>query len=170
MHWLNGLSMMAASVTLAAGAVAEQPAPRAPLPPPARAPSIELSIEMARAAVQKCSAFPIAVAVLDASSLPKLVYVPDGVSGARGEFAVRKARAALRYKMLTSRLTARAAADPALAAEIAADPGLLGRPGGVPIVVSGEIIGAIGVGGAPVSEDDEACAVYAVDQVRERLR
>ena len=160
-----------ASLSASAAAGAEtQSAPRAPIPPPARAPSVELALEMARAAVRKCSEFPIAVAVLDASSLPKLVFVPDGVSGARGDFAVRKARAALRYKMATSKLWDVASKDPKLGSEIAADPGLLGRPGGVLITMAGETIGAIGVGGAPKSEDDEACALHALALVQTRLR
>lgn len=47
--------------------------------------------------------------------------------------------------------------------------GMIFRPGGLTIKFGDEVIGAIGVGGAPSAEADEACAKAGLDQIRERL-
>jgi uncharacterized protein GlcG (DUF336 family) len=57
-----------------------------------------------------------------------------------------------------------------LATRIAANPSFAPRAGGVPLQAGSEIIGAIGVGGARGSENDEACALAGIDKVRDRLR
>lgn len=44
------------------------------------------------------------------------------------------------------------------------------RAGGLTIKVGEEVIGAIGVGGAPTAEADEACARAGLDKIRDRLR
>ena len=41
--------------------------------------------------------------------------------------------------------------------------------GGVPINVGDDTIGAIGVGGAPSGEKDEACASVGLDKIHDRL-
>ncbi len=41
--------------------------------------------------------------------------------------------------------------------------------GGLPISSAGEVIGAIGVGGAPGGDLDEACAKAGVDEIAGRL-
>lgn len=46
---------------------------------------------------------------------------------------------------------------------------LLMMVGGVPIMSSGQRIGAIGVSGAPGGEKDEACAQHAIDTLEDRL-
>ena len=48
--------------------------------------------------------------------------------------------------------------------------GMLFRAGGVVIKLANEVIGAIGVGGAPSGNDDEACARAGIDKVRDRLK
>jgi uncharacterized protein GlcG (DUF336 family) len=47
--------------------------------------------------------------------------------------------------------------------------GILVLQGGLPIHAGGNLLGAIGVSGAPGGERDEACAQAAVDVVQERL-
>ena len=42
--------------------------------------------------------------------------------------------------------------------------------GGVPVKVGNETIGAVGVGGAPGGHLDEACAVAALDKVKDQLK
>ena len=44
------------------------------------------------------------------------------------------------------------------------------RAGGVTIKLREEVIGAIGVGGAPTAEADEACARTGLDKIRDRIR
>ena len=47
--------------------------------------------------------------------------------------------------------------------------GLIVMQGGLPIRATGEMIGAVGVSGAPGGEKDEACAVIAIEKITERL-
>jgi uncharacterized protein GlcG (DUF336 family) len=42
--------------------------------------------------------------------------------------------------------------------------------GGLPIYAGSQVIGGIGVGGAPGGDKDAACAEAGVDAIRDRLR
>jgi uncharacterized protein GlcG (DUF336 family) len=44
------------------------------------------------------------------------------------------------------------------------------RAGGLTIKLGDEVIGAIGVGGAPTAEADEVCARAGLDKIRDRIR
>ena len=44
------------------------------------------------------------------------------------------------------------------------------RAGGLSIQVGDDVIGAIGVGGAPSAQADEACAKAGLDKIRDRIR
>jgi uncharacterized protein GlcG (DUF336 family) len=44
------------------------------------------------------------------------------------------------------------------------------RAGGLTVKLGEEVIGAIGVGGAPTAEADEACARAGLDKIRDRIR
>jgi uncharacterized protein GlcG (DUF336 family) len=48
--------------------------------------------------------------------------------------------------------------------------GMIFRAGGLTIKLGDEVIGAIGVGGAPTAQADEACARAGLDKIRDRLR
>jgi len=49
-------------------------------------------------------------------------------------------------------------------------PGFLLAGGGVPVKVGNEVIGAVGVGGAPAGQLDEQCAMAALDKVKDQLK
>ena len=48
-------------------------------------------------------------------------------------------------------------------------PLLTSLEGGVPIMVDGQVIGAVGVSGAPGGDEDEACAKAGIDAIRDKL-
>jgi uncharacterized protein GlcG (DUF336 family) len=48
--------------------------------------------------------------------------------------------------------------------------GMILRAGGLTIKLGEEVIGAIGVDGAPSAEADEACARAELDKVRDQIR
>ena len=48
--------------------------------------------------------------------------------------------------------------------------GMIFRAGGLTIKLGDEVIGAIGVGGAPTAQADEVCARAGLDKIRDRLR
>ena len=56
------------------------------------------------------------------------------------------------------------------AANLVYIPGFLLLGGGVPIKVGNEVIGAVGVGGAPGGNLDEQCAMVALDKVKDQLK
>ena len=48
--------------------------------------------------------------------------------------------------------------------------GVIAAQGALPIKIGDEIIGAVGVSGAPGGEKDEACAKAGIDKVADQLR
>jgi len=56
------------------------------------------------------------------------------------------------------------------AANLVYIPGFLMLGGGVPVKVGNDVIGAIGVGGAPGGHLDEQCAVAAIDKAKDLLK
>jgi uncharacterized protein GlcG (DUF336 family) len=56
------------------------------------------------------------------------------------------------------------------AANLVDIPGFLLLGGGVPVKVGNEVIGAVGIGGAPAGNLDEQCALTALDKVKDQLK
>jgi uncharacterized protein GlcG (DUF336 family) len=127
-------------------------------PQPARTPSMDVALQLARAVVDACKGYHVGVSIIDAAATPKLYYIPDGTAGFHAYTAFRKANTALRFKLPTSEVGTLSKTDAKVAATITADSSLLSFPGGVPITVGNEIVGAIGVSGAEPSAIDEKCA------------
>ena len=138
--------------------------------PAAKAPSIDLALEAAKAAVEACKGYHVGISVIDANGAPKLYYIPDGTGGSHAYTGFRKAYAALTFKMPTSQVSALAKTDSTVAAKIAADTNLLSWAGGIPLKVGDEVIGAIGVSGAEPSSKDEECGLVGVNKIKDRLK
>ena len=81
----------------------------------------------------------------------------------------KRVTSALTFADATSQLSERSKADPTFAKSIAANPSFNVRAGGVLLKSRGNVIGAIGVGGARGSENDEVCALAGVQAVQEQL-
>ena len=47
---------------------------------------------------------------------------------------------------------------------------VIAAAGALPIIVDGDTIGAIGVGGAPGGDKDEACAAEGLAKIKDRLK
>jgi uncharacterized protein GlcG (DUF336 family) len=137
---------------------------RGPGSPPestARGPSLALAIDAARAALAACDSAGDARAMLTA----------DGSDGSHVFVAMRKALAALVFKTASSAAHDAVTKDSALLARVT--PPMFVEGGALPIVVSGETIGAIGVSGAagtPIGHQDEVCAQAGLDKIRSRLK
>lgn len=74
-----------------------------------------------------------------------------------GKIARDKARTSAGFKLPSGTLYDVLKEEPAVLAGILSQPGVAAFPGGVPVVVNGEVIGGIGVSGASAEQDD-ACA------------
>jgi glc operon protein GlcG len=109
----------------------------------------------------KKTGLTVAVAVVDPGGA--LVYFEriDGTQHASSDIAVAKARTAATYKRPTKLLEDAVASGRQGFLSL---PGALLLEGGIPLVVDGKIIGAIGVSGA-TSQQDGVCAQAAINAV-----
>jgi uncharacterized protein GlcG (DUF336 family) len=148
------------------------PVARPPAPPAARGPALDLSLEAAQVAIETCKARDqkAAVSVVDSAGVLRVLLATDGASPRGVTSSTSKAVTALTFKAATSQLAERLKTDPEFAEKIAANPAFNARAGGIPLVVEGEYIGAIGVGGARGSEVDEACGLAGLQKIQARLR
>ena len=163
--------VLLSALTLSASAYAQSPTPAAPPAPPARGPSLELAVQAARVAIETCAAkgFNVGVSVIDSGGVLKVLLANDGTSPRGVQSSTNKAATALTYKDATSHLGELAKSDKKLSDEVAANTNLNVRAGGVLLKANNEVIGALGVGGAKGSENDEACALAGVQAIQARL-
>ena len=142
--------------------------------PRAKAPSLLVAIEAAKAAQKTCVAKGVKVSVLVADSVgePVVLLSGDG-AGVRSQLIARtKVAIVVKYKISSGDVAAKAQTDPKLTAEAAADPniGVL-RGGGIPVMQDGEMVGVVAVSGASLAGAlglDEECARVAVERLRRR--
>ena len=111
--------------------------------------------KIAAGVVAECqkNGWNVAVAVVDPHG--GLVYYErmEDTQSASYDIAIMKAKAAAMYRRTTRVFMEGINKTPATATL----PGVVGSPGGVPIFVSGRIVGAVGVSGV-TGDQDEQCA------------
>jgi glc operon protein GlcG len=123
----------------------------------------------ARKVIEACLAqaardhYPIALAVVDSAGYLLSYQATDGATGNTGVTAQLKAKTAAKFRRSTAELYERVNKQVNRAPEWM---GYFPIPGGFPIVVQGEVVGAIGVGAAGLSGGrDEDCAQNAIKSV-----
>ncbi len=176
MKLIPTLACLSGAVMLAGAAMAQAPAtPAAPRPaglaPPARGPSLALSMEAAQEALAVCdkAGFKVSATVLDSAGIQKVLLAADGAGMRPVTSSTAKALNVIKTGHASSVSQAQAEKDPAYAAEVAKDATQMARAGAVPLMVGGTLIGAIGVGGANPSTQDETCAKAGADKIAARL-
>ena len=130
--------------------------------------SADIALTMVRGALEKCRSdnYRVSVHVLDVDGQVKASVRDDGSSEVNYEVSRRKAYTALTYKRPSSEME-KAMANMS-AGRIIPDTFMVG--GGLPVKVGNDTIGAIGVGGAPGSDKDEACAAAGLAKIADRLK
>jgi len=130
--------------------------------------SADMALAMVRGALEKCRAdnYRVSVHVLDVDGQVKASARDDGSSEVNYDVSRRKAYTALTYKRPSSEME-KAMANMS-AGRIIPDTFMVG--GGVPVKVGNDTIGAIGVGGAPGSDKDEACATAGLAKIADKLK
>ncbi|MDM0071996.1 MULTISPECIES: GlcG/HbpS family heme-binding protein [Variovorax] len=164
------------AVLLAASAlgVQAQTATPAPAPSPAvraeKNMSLELANEIAGAAVAACAAngYAVAATVVDRAGTVRAVQRANNAGSHTLGASERKAWTSASAKTPTLAMMENAQKNPA-AANLVNIPGFLLLGGGVPVKSGNEVIGAVGVGGAPGGHLDEQCANAALDKVKGQL-
>src|SRR5258706_9773329 len=118
---------------------------------------------MVGAAVDKARVLGVSanVAILDYGSNLKAFSRMDGASMPTIEIAQKKAYPVL-FGVSTQDFFNFIQGDPSLLAGIPTLPRVAAWGGGFPIKVNGEVVGAIGLSGAPTVQNDEECAQAAL--------
>jgi uncharacterized protein GlcG (DUF336 family) len=127
--------------------------------------------EAAAAAVAACQAkgFAATATVVDRAGQVKAIQRADGAGPHTLGSAERKAFTAASMRANTSAVMEASQKNPG-AANLGQIPGLILLAGGVPIRAGNEVIGAIGVGGAPAGSIDEECATAGVKKISDQLK
>jgi glc operon protein GlcG len=104
----------------------------------------------------------VSVAVVDESGVLKHFERMDGAALVSVQTAMSKAYAAAAIEMPTDEFFAAIESDAAAVASFATRPGLALIAGGLPLLVEGQVAGAIGVAGAMTGEEDRRIAEAAL--------
>ena len=133
--------------------------------------SLELANQIAAAAVASCSAsnYAVTATVVDRAGGIRAVQRADNAGPHTLGASLQKAYTSASAKNTTLAMMEASQKNPA-AANLVHSPGYLLLGGGVPVRVGNEVIGAVGVGGAPGGHLDEACANAGIEKVKELLK
>lgn len=130
--------------------------------------SANTALELATASLEKCRSdgYKVTITVLNHHARTAVVLSDDGVNPHTIENSLRKA-----YTAFTTR-------TPTAAMEKRAQPGLAGfmlldkispLDGGLPIFAGRDLVGAIGISGAPGGDKDTACANTGMAKIARAL-
>jgi uncharacterized protein GlcG (DUF336 family) len=157
---------LAAALSLAAAGTVQAQAVRSE-----RNMSLELATQIAAATVAACQAngHAVAAAVVDRAGSLRALHRADNAGPHTLSSSQAKAYTSASAKNNTLAMMEGAQKNPA-AANLTQMPGFLLLGGGVPVKVGNEVIGAVGVGGAPGGHLDEQCAVAGIDKVKDLLK
>lgn len=133
--------------------------------------SLELANQLAGASVAACQAngYAVTATVVDRAGTVRAVQRADNAGPHTLAASQQKAFTSASAKNSTQAIMETAQKNPA-AANLVYLPGYLLLGGGVPVKAGNEVIGAIGVGGAPGGNLDEQCAMAALDKVKDLLK
>jgi uncharacterized protein GlcG (DUF336 family) len=141
--------------------------------------SLDMAMSMAHGSLDKCRSlnYKCAITVIDATGRTIIALQDDGANLHRFDVAHKKAYTALVYRRPSKEVVegwSKKTAEPVPLQEgTMPNPpieGTIDMGGGIPIVVGGDVIGAIAVSGAPGWDMDEACAKAGLAKVAEKLK
>jgi uncharacterized protein GlcG (DUF336 family) len=130
---------------------------------------LDLALQAATAALEECEdqGYRVAVTVVDQAGVEKVVLKGDRAGPHTLGSSFKKAFTAASLGSVTAGLVDRVTKDPTLEGLASMDERILLLGGGLPIRVNDEIVGGIGVGGAPSGLIDETCAQAGLDSLEE---
>jgi uncharacterized protein GlcG (DUF336 family) len=133
--------------------------------------SLELANQIAAASVASCQAsgYAVTATVVDRAGTVRAVQRADNAGPHTVAASQQKAYTSASAKNTTLAMMQAAQKNPA-ASNLVYLPGFLLLGGGVPVKAGDEVIGAVGVGGAPGGHLDEQCANAALEKVRDLLK
>jgi uncharacterized protein GlcG (DUF336 family) len=133
---------------------------------------LPLATEAALAALSSCEkqGYRVSVAVVDRSGLVRSLIRADWAGPHTLDSSRRKAYTAASLGRSTAELAGIVAGNPANEGLRDMNEDILILAGGLPIRAGDEVVGGIGVGGAPGGEKDAACAQAGLDKIKDRLK
>jgi len=133
--------------------------------------SLELANQVAAASVASCSGkgYAVTATVVDRAGTVRAVQRADNAGPHTLNASLQKAYTAASARNNTQAMMEAAQKNPA-AANLVYISGFLLLGGGVPVRAGNDVIGAVGIGGAPGGHLDEQCALAALEQVKDQLR
>ena len=133
---------------------------------------IALANKAATTALEKCKqdGHRVSVAVVDRGGALKALVRGDGAGPHTVNSSTKKAYTAASLRRPTGELAEMTAKRPAVQGLRDMDDKILILGGGLPIEMEGEVLGGIGVGGAPGGELDEACAAAGLSSIGATLK
>lgn len=131
----------------------------------------QAALKAAQAASAECEkqGWQVAVALTDASGLPLVVLRNRYAGWHTLDAAIGKARTAASWRSDTAGVAQQVLRPGAPEQGITHVPGVLMLGGGVPVEAAGQVVGAIGVSGAPGVDNDVHCAQAGIAAIEDEL-
>lgn len=165
---MNKTTAIAATIVVAAGhASAAPPASGLILVPTLSSVRAVQAASSARDACEKMG-FRVSVSVVDAAGILLTTIRDDGAAPHTAMASQRKAYTALTTRKPTNQLVKTLTANPDSWGLRQID-GLLILNGGIPITAAGNVVGAIGVSGAPGPDADDKCGAAGIAAIADAL-
>jgi uncharacterized protein GlcG (DUF336 family) len=132
--------------------------------------SLAAALTIATVASEQCKAdgYTVSVAVVGREAQLLVHLRGDGSPPHSMENSYRRAYTALTFRRPSVEVEKRMRADPA--DQLPRLEHVMAAQGGLPIVVGGDVIGAVAVSGAPGGDKDEACARAGLDKAAAALK
>ncbi len=133
---------------------------------------VEVAMRAVATAIQACAAdgYRVSAAIVDRGGVLRAQARADGAGPHTIGSSFKKAYTANSLGGATGVLANNVAEHPAIAGLANMDESILLLAGGVPIKAGDEVIGGIGVGGAPGGDKDEVCALKGLDAIADALQ
>lgn len=168
MRQLSLLTVVAAAALMFGSAVQAQPAPAAPPPLPEYGGTVTLeqAMKIANAALAEAKKLNVLEAITIVDNAGRLVYFMkmDDTRQIGVDLSQGKARTSAVTKLPSKAYEDRVAAGGAGVAALSL--GITASSGGLPIMMNGKMIGAIGVGGGPTGVIDQQVAQAGLDALK----
>jgi uncharacterized protein GlcG (DUF336 family) len=128
---------------------------------------LTMATKAIHAAMDACKkdGYRVSVSVVDRAGVLRAMGRADGAGSHTVESSRKKAYTTASLRRPTTELAELVAKVPTLEALRDMNPEVLILGGGLPIEIGGEVVGGIGVGGAPGAHLDDACAQAGLDAI-----
>lgn len=128
------------------------------------------ALSIARSAYDSCTqqGYHVSVHVVGREGQTLVAIRGDGASPHTFENSLRKAYTARTFRVPSGEIAQRLKENPTLSAVQLTN--VIAAQGALPIKIGDDVIGAVGVSGAPGGEKDEACSKAGIDKIAAELK